>query len=98
MIASIIAHISGQFQMMQIIVVESATKALYILEQRLAKKALKITSPTNIKFGRQANKLAVQFKSLGSSSSECDELEMRKKRLMYYFTEEDFNLAMIDCV
>lgn len=97
MIASLMAHISGQFQMVQIVVAESGTKALDILEQRLAKRNLKATH-SKLNSGRQPNKLDIQFEDTDVSTTENDEFELRKQRLMCYFTEEDFTLTMLDCL
>lgn len=95
MVASIMAHISGQFKMVQKVMSETGTKALTILEAKLNLQVLK-TIDKKMMFVRKANK-KVSFKNF-EMWSENEDFTLRKQRLMHYFNEEDYNLAMIHCL
>lgn len=80
MIASMMAHISGQFRMIQKVVENIGEDAIDLLIQRL-------------------NKSHVLKKILPNEKSDWNNsLSYRKNKLMLYFTEDDFNVAMAQCL
>lgn len=95
MVASIMAHISGQFKMVQKVMSETGTKALSILETKLDQQ-VQNTIDKKITFVRnEKNKTPFSnFEIL----SDNDDFALRKQYLMSYFSEEDYNLAMIHCL
>ncbi|XP_077286984.1 odorant receptor 67c-like [Arctopsyche grandis] len=94
MIASIMTHISGQFTMVQKVMENIGDKAIDILYQKL----------DNVKKGKLRFDIRRCDDQIEPNDVEHelswknDDFTYKKARLMLYFTEEDFNLAMIYCL